>query len=277
MSDLSINHLQVSHKKTVIQIVVLILSFLWMMVWNTLANGLPLNGYSTGAVSALYKNEFVPAGFTFSIWGIIYVLLIGWIFSAALILWRRPSTDFRWRHVLSILFYFNLSCFLNGSWIIAWHYLQVALSAGIMICLWFVLWMIYQRMQTYQSAITGLSRVFLYHSFVVYFAWISVALIANVTALLVDCQWNGWGLPASFWSILMITIAFLIGVFMSLFRSEPAFVLVFAWAFLGIGKGQQNGTYWVSTIAYAAAGLSLLLTFIAWWKRTRKETIDGVL
>ena len=56
-----------------------VLGFALVLTLNTLANALPINGMNTGEVSALYPNLFVPAGFTFSIWGIIYLLLLGFV------------------------------------------------------------------------------------------------------------------------------------------------------------------------------------------------------
>ena len=52
-------------------------AFLAVIVFNTLANSLPLNGRGTGELSDIYPNLFVPAGLTFSIWGLIYILLAG--------------------------------------------------------------------------------------------------------------------------------------------------------------------------------------------------------
>ncbi|HPF93546.1 MAG TPA: hypothetical protein PLV65_06405, partial [Tenuifilaceae bacterium] len=52
-----------------------IFAFAVMIVLNYLANALPLNGKTTGELSAEYPNLFVPAGLTFSIWGIIYLML----------------------------------------------------------------------------------------------------------------------------------------------------------------------------------------------------------
>ena len=52
-----------------------LLGFLATVVINALASILPINGITTGELSDLYPNLFVPAGLTFAIWGLIYVLL----------------------------------------------------------------------------------------------------------------------------------------------------------------------------------------------------------
>ena len=277
MSDLAAGQIVPSSRKVVMQIFWLLLSFSWMIMFNYLANALPLNNYTTGAISALYPNLFVPAGFTFSIWGIVYLLLIGWMIKAVVILRRQNLVSFSWRHVRSVINPFYISCFLNGVWILAWHYLQVGLSLLIMLLLLVNLVILYARMQTYQSAITGWARIWLYHAFVVYLAWISVATIANATALLVHIQWNGLGIDYQYWSCIMMSVALILGFFMGYKRAEVAYVLVLAWAFYGIAKGQAFQSSTVSLFAYGCAAVSLLIAIFAFWKSERKAPIDGVL
>jgi benzodiazapine receptor len=277
MSDLAAGQIASSSRKVAIQIFWLFISFSWMISANYLANAIPLNGYSTGAVSALYPNLFVPAGFTFSIWGIIYLLLIGWMINAIVILRKQDLVSFTWRHVRSLINPFYISCFLNGLWIFAWHYLQVGLSLFIMILLLVNLIILYSRMQTYQSAMTGWARIWLYHAFVVYLAWISVATIANTTALLVYIKWDGFGLDDQYWSCIMMSIALILGFLMGYKRAEAAYVLVLAWAFYGIAKGQSSQSGTVSMFAYGCAAVSLLIAFIGLWKSGKKASIDGVL
>jgi len=278
MSDLAAGQIVPSSRKSHFQIFWLIISFSWMITANYLANGIPLNGYSTGAVSALYPNLFVPAGFTFSIWGIIYLLLIGFLISAIIIIRKQELNSFPWRHVRSLITPFNISCFLNGAWIFAWHYLQVGLSLLIMLLLLLTLILLYARMQTYQSGITSWMRIWLYQAFVVYLAWISVATIANTAALLTDLKWSALGIDAQYWSCIMMGIALLLGIFMGLSRTETAFVLVLAWAFYGISKGQvQDSNNTVSVFACGCAIASLIIAIISVIKSGRKAAIDGVL
>lgn len=278
MSDLASGQIVPSSRKANIQIFWLCMSFGWMIAANYLANAIPLNGYSTGAVSALYPNSFVPAGFTFSIWGIIYLLMVGWLISAIIIIRKQEINSFPWRHVRSMITLFNVSCILNGAWIFAWHFLQVGLSLLIMLLLLFTLILLYARMQTYQSGITGWMRIWLYQAFVVYQAWISVATIANTAALLTDIKWTALGIEAQYWSCIMMSIALLLGIYMGLRRTETAFALVLGWAFYGISKGQvQENNNTVSVFACVCAITSLIIAIIAVIKSERKAVIDGVL
>jgi hypothetical protein len=133
-------------------------------------------------------------------------------------------------------------------------------------------------MQTYQSGITSWMRIWLYQAFVVYLAWISVATIANTAALLTDIKWSALGIDAQYWSCIMMGIALLLGIFMGLSRTETAFVLVLAWAFYGISKGQvQDSNNTVSVFACGCAIASLIIAIISVIKSGRKAAIDGVL
>jgi len=55
------------------------LGFLAVIAANAAANALPINGYNTGQLSDFYPNYFVPAGYAFSIWGVIYLLALGFV------------------------------------------------------------------------------------------------------------------------------------------------------------------------------------------------------
>jgi translocator protein len=114
-----------------------VVSFIFMIMINVLANTLPINGYNTGQLSALYPNLFVPAGITFSIWGLIYISLI--LFGYGL--YKLKNIDSVIFKKLSILFI--ISNLLNGGWLLAWHYKLIELSLIIMIALLWTLIRLY--------------------------------------------------------------------------------------------------------------------------------------
>jgi hypothetical protein len=101
-----------------------LLAFAAMIYVNYLANSLPINGKTTGQLSGFYPNLFVPAGITFTIWGIIYLLVAAyciWQFFPAS---RETASQIAWL--------FIISCVFNGLWIVAWHYQKLPLSLLIM-------------------------------------------------------------------------------------------------------------------------------------------------
>ena len=212
--------------------------FLGVIAVNALANILPINGYNTGQISAFYPNAFVPAGFTFSIWGVIYLLLLSYTIGFTYYSLKRQAYPKAFVFIERINIYFLLTCVFNMSWIVAWHYLQIELSVVIMLLFLSTLIQLFLKSNTMAGALTSTQKFILQTPFIVYLGWISVATIANITALLVAYKWNGFGMPPVYWSALMILIAILLAVLMlKKFKAIP-FALVVAWALWGIYNAQ---------------------------------------
>lgn len=218
-----------------------LLAFVIMILMNYLANALPLNGKTTGQLSEQYANLFVPAGITFSIWGVIYLLLLAFV----VLQFREQNRQI----IESIGWLFVISCLLNASWIVAWHYEQLPLSLIIMLGLLLTLVLINRSVQ----AIPGSAA---HIAFGVYLGWICIATIANVTALLVSYQWGGWSISQEYWAIIMIGAGTIITAG-SMFRLEnPWAGLAVIWAFIGILIKRQ--TDFPSIMMAAIAGMMLV-------------------
>lgn len=228
-----------------------------ILVVNAMAVLLPINHLSTGEVSGLYPNLFVPAGFTFSIWSVIYLLLLAFCGFA---LWHAftSATSMPPRSAFQkTLPLFVISCVFNGTWIFLWHYLQVQLSLLIMIALLITLILLYQRLYPYRSVVFGIRYIVLFWPFSVYLGWISVALIANVTAVLVSAGWTGGWWSASTWAIVMILTATLLGLYFIVKKKDLAYGLVICWALYGIYFKQAN---LFSLSMTALIGIGILLS-----------------
>ncbi len=225
------------------------LSFLFMFSLNVLANYLPLNGYDTGELSALYPNKFVPDGFTFSIWGVIYMWLLVFVGYSNKLLIYLPDVDQRVQRIKYILPLFWVSCLLNGSWILTWHYLNLPLSLIIMVLLLVTLILLFVRITQKRAHPRKRDHLLVEVPFIIYLGWISVATIANTTALLVHYDWNGFGISDTIWSILMMGIAGVLSIWFSLKWHRPAYSLVVCWALWGIFRSQGEMD---KNIGYAA-------------------------
>lgn len=196
-----------------------LLLFIFVLVMNYLANALPLNGKSTGELSDQYPNLFVPAGLTFSIWGVIYLLLIAYLtFQLSS---KRESTE------RAIGWWLALNFVCNGTWIVAWHYEWVGLSLLIMLGLLVSLARINQSLAASDDT---LARV----TFGIYLGWICIASIANVTALLVSNGWHGSILSEPVWTIVLIFIGAAVVLWLMRRLVNPFLALAVCWAFLGI-------------------------------------------
>ncbi|PHN08436.1 tryptophan-rich sensory protein [Flavilitoribacter nigricans] len=239
-----------------------IIGFILVITLNGLANALPINGRTTGELSDLYPNLFVPAGFTFSIWGVIYLLLLGFIIYQARGITKATSNP---EEVQTIGIWFFISCLANASWILAWHYTQVVLSVLIMLLILTSLIMIYRRLQIGNGADSS-KRLFLVNlPFSVYLGWITVATIANVTTLLVDRDLSGFWLGETIWTCIMILIATGFGIFFLIKKRDVPYALVLIWAFYGITAARFNDNIiLVAYIGMALLAVGVLFRFPRW-------------
>ena len=209
-----------------------LLGFLGTVVVNALANILPINNITTGALSDLYPNLFVPAGLTFAIWGLIYVLLGIFVIYPLIPRVRRDPQKVEFVQRIGPLFF--LSCLANIGWIFAWHYQILPLSLIFMLILLGCLLVIYLRLNVGKSETTRAEKYFVHVPFSVYVGWITIATIANVTALLVNINWNTWGLGEQFWAVAVIVVGIAIALSALFTRKDIYYSLVVDWALLGI-------------------------------------------
>ncbi len=243
------------------------LGLVLVLVVNFLANSVPINGITTGALSDMYPNYFVPAGFTFSIWGVIYLFVISFI----VVQWVRKDQE---KSINAIGPWFFLSCLANASWIFAWHYLQIELSLLLMLAIFFCLVQIYQRLQIGSSpSESAIERWFMKAPFSIYLGWISVATIANVTTLLVHYDWQGGFLAPASWAAIMIIIAAVLGLLILIYRADLLYALVLIWALWGIYSKRTALDDLPQSMFFAlAVGGGLLLIYSVIKLRNWKQT-----
>jgi benzodiazapine receptor len=254
-----------------------LVAFVLMIVLNAAANILPINGYNTGEISAMYPNYFVPAGFTFGIWSILYLLQGWWVLYSLKIAYGKED-DLSAVALVSLLMpYFSIACLLNASWILAWHFLQLGISLVIMILLLLVLISLYIQLRAFTVAPEGWISWVIPVVFVTYLAWTSVASIANATALLKQLDVKGIFSNEPLWSTIMILIALILGYIMGYKRRESAFAFVLCWAFFGIYKGQIEGSALVGYTALVASVICLSIGISSGFRKIKDSAIDGVL
>lgn len=205
-------------------------SFVAMIGANAAANILPLNGITTGAVSDSYPNLFAPTGLTFAIWGVIYLLLaLHTLFYLGFFQQRTPA-DTTLLSKIGVLF--SVSSFANTAWIFAWHYGQQIISVLLMIVILVCLILINQL--THKERFSLRDNALIRLPFSVYFGWITVAAIANITTLLVSLGWDGFGISEPVWTSVIIVVGLLIGGANMIMKRDIAYGLVLVWAYLGI-------------------------------------------
>ncbi|ANU11717.1 hypothetical protein A1A1_10656 [Planococcus antarcticus DSM 14505] len=228
-----------------IRILLMTIAFIAVVVMNTLANTLPINGQTTGEISNRLLVLFTPAGYVFSIWSIIYLLLAVWIIA----FWMRlrkgeiPSSK--------IALFFILSCVFNISWLLLWHYEFFAWS--IVAMLGYLVALIALYLQYGNSERTFTERL----PISVNMGWISVATIANISFVLTYYNWSGWGLSDQLWTVIMLTVATALALHIRFHHADIPFALVFIWAFIGIAVKHGTDEMLVTTASLFLSGVIL--------------------
>jgi len=234
-----------------------LIGFLGTVVVNGLSNGLPLNGKTAGELSDQYPNLFVPAGLTFSIWGVIYILLAIFVIYGLIVAAKKDTQKSPFIENIGVLFF--ISCLANMGWIFAWHYEIVPLSLVIMLILLVTLITLYLRLRIGRSDSPKTEKYLVHLPFSVYLGWITIATIANVTALLVYTNWNTFGLGEPFWAVSVIIVGIAITLSVLLTRKDIFYCLVVDWALLGILlKRLADSTPVQSVIVVTVAGMALI-------------------
>ena len=205
-----------------------ILTVLATIIVNILANALPLNGLNTGEISDRFKVYFVPAGYVFSIWGIIYIGLIAYAIYQAL-----PSQRQNLR-LRATGWWVSLSGLANIAWIFLWHYEQFPLTLIAMFVILASLIITYLRLGIGRTLVTTAEKWSVRLPFSVYLGWITVATVANVTSVLDYLNWDGFGIAPEIWMGIVLVAVLAISVLMNFTRRDVAFALVILWALAGI-------------------------------------------
>ncbi len=225
--------------------------FVLMVAVNALANFFPLNGKTTGEVSQQYTNLFTPPPFTFLIWGLIYLMLAGFVlfqFGA----FRGNDSTYREDLIQEIGPYFAISSIANAAWIFAWHYGMIGVSVVLILILLYSLSVIVFEISKY-DLLPMREKILVKYPFSVYFGWVTVAVIANIAAFLVSIGWEGFGWPQQVWTVILLVIGLVITAFVTLKNRDIAYGLVVIWAYSGIlyrhlsktgYDGQYSGVIW---------------------------------
>jgi benzodiazapine receptor len=225
-----------------------IVAFVVMIVVNGLAGSTTLLGGVTSAdVSDMYPTLVTPAGFTFAVWGVIYMLLL--VFTVYQLLPRNRNKPF----LSQVGLLFGLSSACNICWLFLWHYDLITYSLVLMFALLASLILIYQRLDIGRAVVSLKEKLCVHLPFSVYLGWISIATIANVSVALTAVDWDGWGIPDATWAIVIIAVALVLTLTMLATRKDVAFSLVVVWALFGILSKQSGFQNIVLTAEVAIA------------------------
>lgn len=214
-----------------------------------------LNNQTMGSLSNEYDSVFTPAGYAFSIWGLIYIGLIG----HAIHLFGRNAvasqTQAKWM-VLA-----NLG---NIAWVFLWLYEYTALSVLAMSFILFSL----VRLTVELNIGTKKLPLWTWWPVSVYTGWIVVALVANTSAYLSKIGWQ-WLFSEVSWAVAIMIISFSVYLFL-LFKRKLAYsAYVGVWALVAIGMKHWEG---LNSVKWVALSLAAALFILSVWQDYKIRT-----
>ncbi len=235
------------------------LAFGSMIFINYLSNTGLINNNTNASVSREVQNLFTPAGYAFSIWGIIYLLVLGFVIYQGLGLFQKKLEN---SLAEKIGLWFITSCLLNSLWLFAWLHEQLLLAVVIMTLLLGSLMQIHLKTHSLKDKGSIKYNYYTRLPFSIYMGWISVALIANVAGYLTQIGWDGFGMSDVFWTITMIIVAGLLNLLVSRNHNLPEFALVGAWALIAIAVANWEEQQIVSITAIAVAIILIISSLL---------------
>lgn len=241
-----------------------LVSVIATLVINALADILPINGLGTGQISDQFQVFFVPAGYVFSIWGLIYLGLI------ALTIYQFMPEGRQSVRMQKILVPFLVASAANCAWIFLWHYQYFYWTLVAMLVLLVSLIVIYLRLHQENTPVSRLEKWMVRIPISIYLGWISVATIANVTDVLDYAGFKGGMLSGQVWAAILLGVASLLALLMTVIRKDVAFVAVLLWAFIGIAIKFSHEPV-VATAAWIASGLMVGLMLVSGVLAQRKR------
>ena len=233
------------------------------IIFNYLSNTGIFNGKTIANVSNQYQNLFTPAGYAFSIWGLIYLLLIGFVFYTGRSLFK-PSKNQADAFLEKIGWWFVVSCIANCAWILTWLYGFTGLSVIVLLVAFISLLMIVLEALKYNAS--SAQKWFINFPFQIYAGWVSVALIAATAAWLTKIGWNGLGISEITWTIILMIIASIIHLFMTWKKNAPVFAFVAVWALVAIAVANKEVSQEIYFTALITAGIVFLSSCLKIYK-----------
>ncbi|MGC9396113.1 MAG: tryptophan-rich sensory protein [Anaerolineae bacterium] len=246
--------------------IAVVLTILVTLIVNGLANSLPLNGLTTGDISDRFEVYFVPAGYVFSIWGLIYIGLIAFAIYQVLPAQRENP------RLRATGWWIALGGVANSAWIFLWHYEQFPLTLIAMLVLLATLIITYLRLGIGRTKVSTAETWAVRVPFSIYLGWITVATAANVTSLLDYLNWGGFGIAPEIWTGIVLVAVLVIATLMAFTRRDVAYALVLLWALAGIAVKHAAVTA-VAIPTWITFGLVALTLVAAFFLRRPKLEI----
>ena len=255
--------------KDIFRQISVIITIVATLVVNGLANVLPINGQNTGEISDRFHVYFVPAGYVFSIWGLIYVGLIAYAIYQAL-----PAQRMNPR-LRSTGWWISLGGLANIAWIFLWHYNHFTMTLVAMLILLGTLIITYLNLGIGRSKTSATETWMARVPFSIYLGWITVATVANITDVLDFIKWDRFGIEPEIWMSIVLLAVLVISDLMNFIRRDIAYTLVILWALAGISI-KQAGIPAVVIPTWVTFGLVALTLAVALFRPKKVMVSSGI-
>jgi hypothetical protein len=215
---------------------------------------LPLQDTGTISNTVFGSVLITPANYVFIVWALIYLGLLTLAVTQILPAGRDNPQFLKARVPLLVNVAFNFA------WLVAWGTLNTPLSLVMIIGQFLsAIWIFLSLNANTQKLARGVQG-FVQIASGAYVAWLTLATVLNVACMLVFYKWDAWGISDANWTVIMMIIAAIIGLFEIRIWRNVALSGVFTWAFAGIAL--RNGQPSVVVIAAALIAVVFLVAFI---------------
>lgn len=223
-------------------------------------------GNTQEEVSNMYRNFITPEPFTFSIWGVIYTLVLVFLIYQFYLL-KKDKYDEQYLDRLNVLFI--LSSLFNMGWNVLWVKDIIGISTILILGFTIILGIINSRILSFNNKNYN---VIIPTAFSIYFGWLTVATVTNVAAFLVKIDWNMFGLQEHLWACLTYILVALLAGFIIFKIKNPLFNLPIIWAFVGIHQMIMNNppkpeVHWGMPYVIYAVFIALIIESIVVFKK----------
>ncbi len=234
-----------------------------VVFWNYYANAKGINENSVGSLSAEYDNLFTPASYAFSIWGLIYLALIGNAIFQLTAAFRKKKDEF----IEKMGPWLMLANIGNGAWIWLWLTERTGWSVVIMILILLCLIKLILNLRIGVQRTTRLEEFWVKLPVGLYVGWITVATVANISAYLAKLNWQ-FLFSGEVWTIIMLIIATTLYTFVLSQRKMITYTIVGIWAITAIMVRHWGS---IASIQWVALGCIVLLVLGVLMKSVKKS------
>jgi hypothetical protein len=228
----------------------------------------PAGALSNGAMSALHPTLLTPAGYAFSIWGVIFSGLVVYT------VWQALPAQHGARLPLALNKLLTMAVLATTAWTLVFSYGLISASLTVMLLLLLLLAQAYGRAR--QLVLLQVAPGWPVWFLSLYLGWILLATVLNFIFGLRDGFGMHWSAEASLVACyVLLLVAVGLGIALAWRHQDVRLPLPIAWGLLGTAMAQRATQPGLATAALGAASLLLLGVVAVGWRRSQQVLAAG--